>query len=152
MPKPEWGVKRTCTSCRARFYDLGRDPVVCPKCGAELDLSEALRLKRAAPRAAPLTAADEEEELVYGEEEEVLEEAEEEVEEAFEEDEDVALAIEEEDEEAGDIPVPKKGKSEEEAELEDFDEDVLLEDEGEGVDEDLEDLEDLGEDDDLKKL
>lgn len=35
MSKPEWGLKRTCTTCAARFYDLGKDPILCPKCGAE---------------------------------------------------------------------------------------------------------------------
>lgn len=35
MAKPEWGQKRTCTTCGARFYDMQRDPIVCPKCGAE---------------------------------------------------------------------------------------------------------------------
>ena len=39
MPKAEWGVKRTCLGCGARFYDLKRAPVVCPKCGEELDLA-----------------------------------------------------------------------------------------------------------------
>jgi len=29
------GTKRTCQSCEARFYDLGRTPVICPKCGAD---------------------------------------------------------------------------------------------------------------------
>ena len=37
MAKPEWGVKRTCTECHKRFYDLGRDPVTCPYCGAQFD-------------------------------------------------------------------------------------------------------------------
>lgn len=27
------GTKRACPSCSVRFYDLGRDPVVCPACG-----------------------------------------------------------------------------------------------------------------------
>ena len=27
------GMKRTCPSCAARFYDLNKDPIVCPKCG-----------------------------------------------------------------------------------------------------------------------
>ena len=34
MSEPRWGVKRRCNSCEARFYDLGRDPIHCPKCGA----------------------------------------------------------------------------------------------------------------------
>lgn len=33
----ERGTKRTCqsSSCGARFYDLSRDPIVCPMCGTE---------------------------------------------------------------------------------------------------------------------
>jgi uncharacterized protein (TIGR02300 family) len=30
----ERGTKRTCQSCEARFYDLNRDPIVCPMCQA----------------------------------------------------------------------------------------------------------------------
>jgi uncharacterized protein (TIGR02300 family) len=33
MAKPELGVKRQCMSCGAKFYDLNKDPAVCPKCG-----------------------------------------------------------------------------------------------------------------------
>ncbi len=33
MANPEWGTKRACDKCAARFYDLNRAPVVCPKCG-----------------------------------------------------------------------------------------------------------------------
>ena len=32
------GTKRTCQACEIRFYDLGRNPIVCPTCGAELNL------------------------------------------------------------------------------------------------------------------
>ena len=35
MAKPELGLKRVCVSCATRFYDLGRAPAVCPKCGTE---------------------------------------------------------------------------------------------------------------------
>ncbi len=35
MAKPELGTKRVCVSCGARFYDLTRQPAVCPKCGTE---------------------------------------------------------------------------------------------------------------------
>jgi uncharacterized protein (TIGR02300 family) len=28
------GTKRVCHTCAARFYDLARDPIVCPTCGA----------------------------------------------------------------------------------------------------------------------
>ena len=32
MAKPELGEKRVCGNCGAKFYDLNRDPIVCPKC------------------------------------------------------------------------------------------------------------------------
>ena len=33
VPNSEWGTKRTCDKCAARFYDLNRAPAVCPQCG-----------------------------------------------------------------------------------------------------------------------
>ena len=33
MAKPELGGKRQCQSCGTKFFDLNRDPIVCPKCG-----------------------------------------------------------------------------------------------------------------------
>ena len=33
MVKPELGTKRSCPSCQARFYDLGKEEIVCPNCG-----------------------------------------------------------------------------------------------------------------------
>ena len=38
LVKPEWGEKRTCLGCGARFYDLRRDPITCPKCDAEFKI------------------------------------------------------------------------------------------------------------------
>ena len=40
MVKPELGLKRLCVSCAARFYDLGRAPAVCPKCGTEQPVAQ----------------------------------------------------------------------------------------------------------------
>lgn len=34
MAKTELGTKRACTSCGAKFYDLDKRPVECPKCEA----------------------------------------------------------------------------------------------------------------------
>ncbi len=34
MNKADLGTKRSCTDCGARFYDLGKMPVECPKCAA----------------------------------------------------------------------------------------------------------------------
>ncbi|MEM8752914.1 MAG: TIGR02300 family protein [Pseudomonadota bacterium] len=73
MPKDEWGVKRLCAACGARFYDLQRDPVDCPKCGATYAPAEATATKgkvTKATAAAKVAAADDEDE----EELEVVEE------------------------------------------------------------------------------
>ncbi len=51
MAKPEWGVKRTCQSCGAVFYDLRRDPITCPKCGTEFDPEAVLKSRRSRPAA-----------------------------------------------------------------------------------------------------
>lgn len=45
MAKAELGLKRTCVNCGARFYDLNREPPVCPKCD-ETQPSNLSRLKR----------------------------------------------------------------------------------------------------------
>ena len=37
MAKAELGIKRVCLSCNMRFYDFGRNPIICPGCGAEFD-------------------------------------------------------------------------------------------------------------------
>jgi uncharacterized protein (TIGR02300 family) len=34
VAKPELGTKKLCASCGAKFYDLNKDPIHCPKCGA----------------------------------------------------------------------------------------------------------------------
>ena len=33
MTKPELGSKRRCQKCGAKFFDLTKDPIICPKCG-----------------------------------------------------------------------------------------------------------------------
>jgi uncharacterized protein (TIGR02300 family) len=35
MALAELGLKRTCVACGARFYDLTKNPAVCPKCSTE---------------------------------------------------------------------------------------------------------------------
>ncbi|MEA2984460.1 MAG: hypothetical protein QOD94_714 [Alphaproteobacteria bacterium] len=32
MAKPDLGTKRLCGNCAAKFYDLSKTPIVCPKC------------------------------------------------------------------------------------------------------------------------
>jgi uncharacterized protein (TIGR02300 family) len=58
VAKPEWGSKRICLSCGARFYDLQRSPITCPSCGAVLDLEVAGRTRRARPAARAAIPAD----------------------------------------------------------------------------------------------
>ena len=52
MAKPELGAKRQCQACAAKFFDLNRDPIVCPKCGT---------IFQGAPARAQQVAAKEEE-------------------------------------------------------------------------------------------
>src|SRR5213082_2150873 len=51
VAKPEWGTKRICPSCGTRYYDLLRDPIVCPKCSTPFDPEALLRARRARPSA-----------------------------------------------------------------------------------------------------
>lgn len=37
MVEKNWGVKRVCLGCNARFYDFNKSPIVCPSCGLEYD-------------------------------------------------------------------------------------------------------------------
>lgn len=38
MAKPELGTKRLCAGCGAKFYDLNKDPITCPKCGTVFEV------------------------------------------------------------------------------------------------------------------
>jgi uncharacterized protein (TIGR02300 family) len=51
--KAELGTKRTCPSCAARFYDLLKSPIVCPKCGANFVPASILPSKGDMPAMAP---------------------------------------------------------------------------------------------------
>ncbi len=115
MAKPEWGTKRICQSCSAKFYDFGRTPIVCPSCGAEFDPEAILKSRRGrtasrekankeAERARAKAAEAEAEAETELEEETDLEVADDEVEEAVIEDtEDLGG----DDEDIGDVPVAK---------------------------------------------
>ena len=46
MAKPEWGVKRACLACGTRFYDMRKDPILCPSCGAKFDVESIFRPRR----------------------------------------------------------------------------------------------------------
>lgn len=34
MKNPDWGSKHICPDCTIKYYDLGKEIVTCPKCGA----------------------------------------------------------------------------------------------------------------------
>ncbi len=75
MSKPEWGVKRICQACSAKFYDFQRSPIVCPACGAEFDPEAFLKSRRGkpvkekeAPKKAPPPAAAKDEDETEDEE------------------------------------------------------------------------------------
>jgi uncharacterized protein (TIGR02300 family) len=53
VAKPEWGVKRTCQSCGARFYDMARTPIVCPKCETVVEPEITFKPRRQAAVAEP---------------------------------------------------------------------------------------------------
>jgi uncharacterized protein (TIGR02300 family) len=101
VSKPEWGTKRTCQSCGAHFYDMRKDVINCPKCGANYDPEAVLKSRRGRvvekltpvkpipePEVAEVEVEAETEEI--GEEEEVIEDTSE----LGEDDEDVSEVIE----------------------------------------------------------
>ena len=53
MAKLELGSKHQCQNCGAKFFDLNKDPIVCPKCGTVF--------QSVAARARPAAKAEEEE-------------------------------------------------------------------------------------------
>jgi uncharacterized protein (TIGR02300 family) len=56
VAKPELGTKRLCGSCGAKFYDLSKDPIVCPKCGTVFEVVVPVARGRAAEAAAAAAA------------------------------------------------------------------------------------------------
>jgi uncharacterized protein (TIGR02300 family) len=135
LANPELGTKQICPSCQTKFYDLGRRPAVCPKCGASFDPEEAVRSRRARTRAVPDYESDDEVKVAPKEAEgEEFEEVDEtpEIDQAAETETDVV-----DDEDTGAAPAPDADIgvdfAEEDADLEEADtEDVpFLEEEDE---------------------
>jgi uncharacterized protein (TIGR02300 family) len=54
VAKPELGIKRQCANCGAKFYDLGKSPILCPKCGTVHEVAAAPARRQAAAKAAPV--------------------------------------------------------------------------------------------------
>jgi uncharacterized protein (TIGR02300 family) len=55
--KASWGTKRTCQNCAARFYDLNKSPIKCPKCGRDHDREDFVKVRRGRTSAAATAAA-----------------------------------------------------------------------------------------------
>jgi uncharacterized protein (TIGR02300 family) len=64
VAKPELGTKRLCTNCGAKFYDLSKDPIVCPKCHSVVEIAAVSSRSRPDAAAAARAAAPAPEEEV----------------------------------------------------------------------------------------
>ena len=56
MAKPELGTKRLCGHCGVKFYDLSKDPIVCPKCHSVFEVAAVNARGRPEPAAARAAA------------------------------------------------------------------------------------------------
>ena len=147
MANPELGAKQICPSCQSKFYDLGRRPALCPKCGESFDPEEALKSRRVRARAVtPDYDAEDEKPVVAPKEQDGFED---EVDETPEIDEAVEADVVESDDDVDPAAAPAAGgddlgvdfaEDEDLAEesddvpfLEDEDDDDVLEDEIEGL-------------------
>ncbi len=57
MAKPDLGTKRLCASCGAKFYDLSKTPIVCPKCETVFVVAPVSSRSRPEPAAAAAARA-----------------------------------------------------------------------------------------------
>ena len=67
MAKPELGTKRLCGNCGAKFYDLSKDPIICPKCHTTMVPAALTARSRPEPQPAARPAAARQEEPVVPE-------------------------------------------------------------------------------------
>ncbi len=58
MTRVEWGTKRQCASCGTKFYDLRRDPIICPSCDVVFEPVAAPRSRVTAAGATARPAAE----------------------------------------------------------------------------------------------
>lgn len=57
MAKPDLGTKRLCANCGAKFYDLSKTPIVCPKCETVFVVAAVSSRSRPEPAAAAAARA-----------------------------------------------------------------------------------------------
>ena len=60
MTKAELGTKRLCPNCGARYYDLNRQPILCPRCGTEFEVAVATRVRPQPAAKAPKVEVEDE--------------------------------------------------------------------------------------------
>src|ERR671938_201533 len=60
VARPELGAKRHCPNCGAKYYDLNRDPITCPKCGTVYEVAMLTRVRPevAVPHLVPAAAEE----------------------------------------------------------------------------------------------
>jgi uncharacterized protein (TIGR02300 family) len=75
VTKPELGNKHQCQHCGTKFFDLSKNPVVCPKCGTVQQVVAVARTARPAPPPEEEPEAETGPEIVPLEEAEAAEEA-----------------------------------------------------------------------------
>jgi uncharacterized protein (TIGR02300 family) len=49
VAKPELGTKRLCANCSAKFYDLNKTPITCPKCHTVMEIAPVTTRPRPEP-------------------------------------------------------------------------------------------------------
>lgn len=137
LPKAEWGTKRMCASCGARFYDFARSEVLCPACQAPYDLEQASRVRRTR-MGAKAVAETEDEEVKSQTAKDTSEDEEDEEEHEFVADEEGEAEID------GDIvkTAPEKAEATSDDDDDDSEEDESL----------IEDASELGDDDDVNDV
>jgi uncharacterized protein (TIGR02300 family) len=57
VAKAELGTKRLCANCGAKFYDLNKDPIICPKCSTVFQVATIVPRNRPDAAAAAAAAA-----------------------------------------------------------------------------------------------
>ncbi len=116
------GTKRICQACAAKFYDLEKDPIKCPKCATVFNPESIAKPKRGRKKAGAKEQPEEEIEIVL--DDEVIEELDDEA--AVEElDDEIRDEMEPED-----SPERHKGEDKVLVDLEEDNSDIIESDDG----------------------
>jgi uncharacterized protein (TIGR02300 family) len=114
VAKAEWGTKRQCPKCGARFYDLNVTPIVCIACATSFEPESVLKSKQSAGHAEIAAAKHKADVKKAAELEEAFLEEDLDIEDLDEEadEDDVLVEVDdlEDDDVAGVIDAPKGGK------------------------------------------